>query len=313
MPLTLIARSSVGRIALGSVPVVIGREAAADLRIDDPSVAERHAVVRPDANGWTVECSGLGSAGEVPLTPGRPRLLHHGVALVVGDVTIDCVQTDTATTAPDANTMELARRAVAHGMKIGGRDWSVTVVEGPSLGARVTISRQGVTTIGRAEDVDLAIDHATVSRRHAALRVKEGVLQVRDLGTSHGSFLGGSRLAPERWAVWTPERALRLGDVVLVCAPPALQIVEKQIEAIVEAIVETPASEDVRDPEREAPTAESPSAAPAHVEPKNAPVAAVPPAKNRATSAIPALLPWVAAGVLFVTAVAALIWIFWGG
>ncbi|HTV91617.1 MAG TPA: FHA domain-containing protein [Verrucomicrobiae bacterium] len=49
-------------------------------------------------------------------------------------------------------------------------------------------------TIGRDRDCDLALADAEVSRRHARLETQGGIVFVRDLESSNGTFLNGRRL-----------------------------------------------------------------------------------------------------------------------
>ena len=50
---------------------------------------------------------------------------------------------------------------------------------------------KGITVIGRREDCDLCIPLRPVSRRHCELRQKDGILAVRDLSSSNGTFVNG--------------------------------------------------------------------------------------------------------------------------
>ncbi|MHB8693397.1 MAG: FHA domain-containing protein [Solirubrobacteraceae bacterium] len=51
----------------------------------------------------------------------------------------------------------------------------------------------GELVIGR-ENADLTIDDAEVSRRHVAVRLQSGQLEVEDLGSANGTFVNGSRI-----------------------------------------------------------------------------------------------------------------------
>lgn len=300
MALTLV--HSKGRHALiGDRPVTIGADRSCDVVIAELSA--RHAALRPHPRGWTIDASGDGSAGGVALTSGRERLLRPGIPLVLGEVVFECVDVDTVDATPDANTVELALRAMSHAVADGRATWSVVVVEGPDLGAVFELSGDTAHSIGR-DGATVTLEHPTVSRRHAEMRVRDDALQVRDTNATHGTYLGDARLEPQRWARWPSDRALRVGDVILACRPPATEIVAARTAAIPATPLRQPVP-----PER------APVELPEVVV---APVVAMPaapdPAPSPPTPARASLwLPWTVAGVVFVAAVAALIWIFWGG
>lgn len=53
--------------------------------------------------------------------------------------------------------------------------------------------------VGRNDKSPLRFRSITVSRKHAMLRSNEGRLEVMDLGSSNGTFLGDEKLAPKKW------------------------------------------------------------------------------------------------------------------
>ena len=78
------------------------------------------------------------------------------------------------------------------------------------------ISRSQGMVIGRAADqCDLVVAHATVSRRHARLSLSGEALQVEDLGSTNGTAVGGKPLRPGEPAALHAGNKLRLGDVDL--------------------------------------------------------------------------------------------------
>jgi FHA domain len=68
---------------------------------------------------------------------------------------------------------------------------SLWVISGSRAGQSVGVT--GELVIGR-DNADLTIDDAEVSRRHAAVRLEGGQLEVEDLGSANGTFVNGSRI-----------------------------------------------------------------------------------------------------------------------
>ena len=54
---------------------------------------------------------------------------------------------------------------------------------------RFDVSKPAVT-IGRAQRCDVVVDHATVSRQHATIKLEDGQFRLYDLGSSNGTFVG---------------------------------------------------------------------------------------------------------------------------
>jgi DNA-binding NtrC family response regulator len=70
------------------------------------------------------------------------------------------------------------------------------------------LPRTGTVVIGRSPEVELKVQHASVSRRHAAIRIDDGALRVADLGSHNGTRVNGEPVGESR--------ALASGDVVTV-------------------------------------------------------------------------------------------------
>ena len=54
--------------------------------------------------------------------------------------------------------------------------------------------KQESIIIGRDDGADVLIDNPSVSRRHAEIRLGEGGWEVEDLGSSNGTFIGGTKI-----------------------------------------------------------------------------------------------------------------------
>ncbi len=104
--------------------------------------------------------------------------------------------------------MERTERRGAHGLGI--RSLEVRVSSGPDAGARGRGDER--LTIGSAEGNDLVLRDPTVSRYHVELRRGARGVEVIDLGSTNGTFVGDVRL--ERGTV-RPGARLSLGDSTL--------------------------------------------------------------------------------------------------
>ncbi|HEY2805517.1 MAG TPA: adenylate/guanylate cyclase domain-containing protein [Gemmatimonadales bacterium] len=74
----------------------------------------------------------------------------------------------------------------------------------------IDVKPQATLVVGRAVNSDVPIYDPTISRQHAQLTVQNGGVLVKDLGSSNGTFLNGSRITE---AVATPNDVVMFGKV----------------------------------------------------------------------------------------------------
>jgi len=83
----------------------------------------------------------------------------------------------------------------------GGSSGSHDSVSSPTLelvvvgGDRIQVTplpARGDLMLGRGEECEIRIDHRSVSRRHAVLRVFDGAVSIEDLGSANGTFVRDS-------------------------------------------------------------------------------------------------------------------------
>ncbi len=74
----------------------------------------------------------------------------------------------------------------------------------------IDIKPTATLVVGRAVNSDVPIYDPTISRQHAQLSVQNGGVLVKDLGSSNGTFLNGSRITE---AVATPNDVVMFGKV----------------------------------------------------------------------------------------------------
>jgi pSer/pThr/pTyr-binding forkhead associated (FHA) protein len=76
---------------------------------------------------------------------------------------------------------------------------------------RHVLLREGEVVIGRSSYCSLVLDHETLSRVHASLRVVGEGVELSDLGSSNGTYVNGAAIkGPTRVA---PGDDIRLGKV----------------------------------------------------------------------------------------------------
>lgn len=73
--------------------------------------------------------------------------------------------------------------------------WKIQATTGEFAGQSITIDQDML--VGRHQDANIVLQSAEISRRHAALLLKEQGLFVQDLNSSNGTFINGERVAGE--------------------------------------------------------------------------------------------------------------------
>ncbi|HIE57803.1 MAG TPA: FHA domain-containing protein [Anaerolineales bacterium] len=166
---------------LGESPLVIGREAACEITIDDKTISRRHAKINHlngryfiadlgSSNGTFINGNRLGSS-PVPLAPGDQIQLGTAVTLVFEPLVSPEAPTRIgkrvnihgAATVFDAESIDLPSSAPPE----------LLVTVAGQTGKRYPLTKDRIT-LGRAADNDIVVDSKIVSRYHATLERVEG-------------------------------------------------------------------------------------------------------------------------------------------
>ncbi|MEO7732672.1 MAG: sigma-54-dependent Fis family transcriptional regulator, partial [Kofleriaceae bacterium] len=70
--------------------------------------------------------------------------------------------------------------------------------------------------IGRASTADIVLDHDTLSRHHATFRMRDGAVEVEDLGSSNGTVVRGARLTAGQPVRLEVGEVAHLGTILVV-------------------------------------------------------------------------------------------------
>lgn len=110
----------------------------------------------------------------------------------------------------------------------------ILVIQSAGTGERRFPLQRGVLTLGRGADCDLVLADSQASRRHAELRRAGERWQIVDLGSTNGTFVSSSRLAPN--AAYT----LRSGEIITI-GSTRLRLLDEAPAAVPQAAAPPPA------------------------------------------------------------------------
>lgn len=163
--------------------VTIGRAASCDLTIPDESVAKLHAEVIVENDELTLR--DLAGSGQLLLN-GEPLQgscrIRVNDQLKIGGRTLKVL---------DPKLTRLKAGAPASGVS-----WALRANH-PAIAGRVFPVRE-TSVVGRSEECDITFSLSHLSRRHARLEVRDGLLFVLDLGSANGTYLNNQRVVETR-------------------------------------------------------------------------------------------------------------------
>jgi pSer/pThr/pTyr-binding forkhead associated (FHA) protein len=93
-----------------------------------------------------------------------------------------------------------------------GEPATLRLIKGPGSPKNYVLG-QPETVIGRGEDVQIVVDSAAVSRRHAQLKRTDHGFTCEDLGSSNGIFINGTR---QEAAALQNGDTIQIGDALFV-------------------------------------------------------------------------------------------------
>ena len=211
--------------------VVVGRKPPADVVIADGQVSSRHARLRPSGEGVVVSDLGSTNGTRIDdgdrLPPERDIPLSKGQKLVIGPAVFEVIESQKLDS--DSGFGNVGKTVIVRGDQL--QSTLVNIAKFKAAKARLVVAAEHIkksmpiddmeVVIGReAPPAQLAVQHQSVSSKHANLRFADGRFILSDLGSSNGTFVEGVRISGP-----TPlelQTAVTLGtvDCLFVQRPP---------------------------------------------------------------------------------------------
>lgn len=165
--------------------ILLGRAPGNDLVVRAPSVSARHARVVVDDAGMWLEDLGSRNGTFVGVPPRRVERERIDVTdtITLGDARL-----------PATALEDLLTRTTAAPLGEGTID----------------LDDAALVTFGRGASADVSLDQPLASALHASVSVERGKVFVRDLGSTHGTFVDGRRI--ERAVEISPGSVVQIAD-----------------------------------------------------------------------------------------------------
>jgi pSer/pThr/pTyr-binding forkhead associated (FHA) protein len=211
----------------------IGRREGHTIRLTERNVSRDHAKIRRTDDGYVVE--DLGSYNGIFVNGHRVAeavKLQSGDLVLIGDYRIEANSDEavaaraissTTTTAPPAPPKHVPSAPPvaapisekAPSSKRQSKPPRLVVLTGADGGREFPLLK-ATLVVGRGDEVDIRVNHTSVSRQHCELHSIDGQFEVVDNGSANGIRVNGQDV---KKALLAPGDTLELGDVALKYVP----------------------------------------------------------------------------------------------
>jgi putative serine protease PepD len=220
----IVRGTGVDVVVRSGTAATIGRDPGCTIILTSTAVSRQHARLARGASGWEYTDVGSAQGSFADGSAVRTKLITQSAEITLGQgasaVRLQFLPggdaaVGTRTQRPDvrlgAPATEIPNRP---GGALGGKAPATVVTGGDSLtvtlnGASRVVSAGGSLTVGREDDNDLVASGSTVSRHHLRIEQSAGNWQLKDLGSSSGTWLDGKRVTE---AVLSGGQEFVLGD-----------------------------------------------------------------------------------------------------
>lgn len=171
--------------------VRVGRSRENHIVLPDPNVSRYHAVIRKEEKQYLLEDK-TGKGISVNHGTASRATLRHRDLIQIGSYRLffdakeaEELLTETITRDPTLNLPRAVERAAAR--------CRIVVLTGPDQGRKLTLEN-GLTKIGRGARNHLILSDPAISTVHLEIEFGAAGIQVRDMGSTNGTWIGGQRI-----------------------------------------------------------------------------------------------------------------------
>ncbi|MBX9914690.1 MAG: FHA domain-containing protein [Pseudomonadaceae bacterium] len=194
---------------LADEKITLGQDARNHLVLPDHGVSLFHAEIRrEDGHYFLSDCaSEAGTWVNGERVSGRYQIRADD-SVQIGPVALQFIDPLKTVAKPD-----------------NSKKWFLQVIQGENEGKKYPLS--GSMTFGRSVKCELCFNDVELSRRHCEFFFKDGVLEVKDLGSANGVLLNRAKVSA---ATLQAGDQLQMGAVVLLVIGPKVEVVQAQDE-----------------------------------------------------------------------------------
>jgi len=191
----------------------LGRSEDNAIRLTERNISRLHAQLERKTEHWALrDLSSYNGCYVNGQRVSGAQELNHGDLIQVGDYRLSLENEALLVNDQDATATVPAPRTAAPSSSVD----RLVMLLGPNPGAEFELS-SGRMVIGRGEDCDIALNHASVSRVHAELHpLGDGRYEIHDRQSANGVRVNGVEL-PRSFV--EPRDVIELGDVILKFVP----------------------------------------------------------------------------------------------
>jgi pSer/pThr/pTyr-binding forkhead associated (FHA) protein len=214
----------------------VGRSEDNTVRLTERNISRRHSRLHRNGAGWVLEdLASYNGCFVNGVRVSEPQTLEHGDLVQVGDYRLEIVDEQVA-----AGSFKSTVPAVPKAHSLLSQPDRLVQLAGPTPGAEFALAQPRVI-IGRGEECDISINHASVSRVHAEIHaLGDGRYEVVDRESANGIRVNGVDL---KRSLIDARDTIELGDVVLKFIP-AGQIYNPAAETMVQPLAMGPTTMD---------------------------------------------------------------------